>query len=402
MKQPFYRAFEDRFRGSRELIKERLSAYRPFVEAAAKCHPAGDAVDLGCGRGEWLEVLQESGFRALGIDLDEGMLADCTSRSLPVLQGDAIAYLRNLPSETQALVSAFQLVEHIEFDQVRTIVEEALRVLKPGGLLILESPNAENLTVGSWAFYLDPTHERPIAPPLLAFVAEYAGFARTKILRLGSESGLKATASLGVLDVLTGTSPDFAIVAQKAADPAVTAAFDRAFRQEFGIDPFQLPRRYDEELRRRFEQVQHETLAALESAQSAHSELSAQSQRLQLLELRLARTGVIGGTRQLVAWARQRAGRSIRFSVRMGRALGRRIPVLKAAAAWVLRRSPFLSRQLARFSIAPLPAPAAAPLPPIRDFEQLRSVRIMRALSKLPAHGTEESITFLEVSDDVR
>lgn len=105
--------------------------------------------------------------------------------------------------------------------------------------------------------------------------------------------------------------------------------------------------------------------------------------------------------RALVAWARRHIGRSVRFAVRMGKALARRVPVLKAAAGWALRRSTFLNRQFARFSVAPAPPPSAAQ-PPIRDFEQLRSVRIMRALSKLPAHGTEESITFLEVSDDVR
>ena len=91
MSDGFYRAFEERYRGSRELIKGRLAAYLPFVEPLLEAYPSATAIDLGCGRGEWLELLAGSGFKPIGVDLDTGMLEACLERGLPVEQGDALA-----------------------------------------------------------------------------------------------------------------------------------------------------------------------------------------------------------------------------------------------------------------------------------------------------------------------
>ncbi|HEY1150376.1 MAG TPA: class I SAM-dependent methyltransferase, partial [Pseudoduganella sp.] len=168
MNQPFYRAFEDRYRGSRDTIKQRLRAYAPFLAALRGDASAPRALDLGCGRGEWLELLGEEGFAARGIDLDEGMLAACHERGLNVEQKDALAALREAPTASLSLVSSFHLVEHLPFDLVRELIAEALRALQPGGLLIMETPNPENLTVGATSFYMDPTHLHPLPPSLLS------------------------------------------------------------------------------------------------------------------------------------------------------------------------------------------------------------------------------------------
>ena len=181
---PFYRAFEERHRGSRELIKSRLEVYLPFVEPLKTLYKAPEILDLGCGRGEWLELMQHNGFQAKGVDLDEGMLSACRELNLNVCQADALDYLRGLTANRLSVVSAFHVVEHISFEALRQLVDEAYRVLKPGGLLILETPNSENLVVGTSGFYLDPTHQRPLPAQLLAFVVEYAGFARVKTLYL--------------------------------------------------------------------------------------------------------------------------------------------------------------------------------------------------------------------------
>ena len=77
MSDGFYRAFEERYRGSRELIKVRLTAYLPFVEPLLEAYPTAEAIDLGCGRGEWLELLAGSGFKPMGVDLDKAMLEAC-------------------------------------------------------------------------------------------------------------------------------------------------------------------------------------------------------------------------------------------------------------------------------------------------------------------------------------
>ena len=91
-------------------------------------------------------------------------------------------------ADSLTVVSAFHVVEHIPFETLRQLVDEAYRVLKPGGLLILETPNSENLVVGTSSFYLDPTHQRPLPAQLLTFVVEYAGFERVKTLYLQEHS----------------------------------------------------------------------------------------------------------------------------------------------------------------------------------------------------------------------
>lgn len=235
MSTDFYRAFEDRHRGSRELILGRLEVYLPFVEQLKEVHNACTALDLGCGRGEWLELLQRHGVDARGVDLDEGMLRACRERELNVEQRDAIETLQSLPDSTLSVVSGFHIVEHIDFDQLQQLVTQSLRVLRPGGLLILESPNAENLAVGSHNFFLDPTHIRPMPHMLLAFVTEYAGFVRSKLLRLQEAPELHADARPSLKQVLSGVSPDYAIVAQKSGNPETLNQFEPLFEKEYGV-----------------------------------------------------------------------------------------------------------------------------------------------------------------------
>ena len=118
MSDDFYRTFEDKHRGSRELIKSRLRVYLPFVEPLKYLDPDARALDLGCGRGEWLELTKELGLNAHGIDLDDGMLLACKELDLSVETSDAITYLEKLADESQTVVSAFHVVEHIAFEQL--------------------------------------------------------------------------------------------------------------------------------------------------------------------------------------------------------------------------------------------------------------------------------------------
>ena len=245
MNNSFYRAFEERYRGSRELIMERLRVYEPFVQPLKQLAQPVRALDLGCGRGEWLELLGHAGFDASGVDLDDGMLAACRERGLNATHADALATLRALPDDSLALVSAFHLVEHIPFDDVRTLIAEALRALQPGGLLIMETPNPENLVVGAGDFYNDPSHLRPVPPKLLLFAAEHAGFGRQRVLRLQEAPALHEVPMPSLYEVLAGASPDFSVVAQKAAPPALLAPFDAAFGADFGLDLHTLAQRFD-------------------------------------------------------------------------------------------------------------------------------------------------------------
>ena len=235
MSDGFYRAFEDKHRGTRELIKGCLRVYLPLIRPLAVLYPYAQAIDLGCGRGEWLELLAESGFDARGIDLDDEMLAECRTRGLNVQTLDAISALKALPDSSHALVSGFHLAEHIPFEMLQELVQEAHRILLPGGLLILETPNPENIVVGTANFYLDPTHTRPIPPLLLSFLPEYYGFSRVKVLRLQEPVDLADTRKLTIHDVLGGVSPDYAVVAQKAAPEDILHSISQAFESEHGV-----------------------------------------------------------------------------------------------------------------------------------------------------------------------
>lgn len=254
MSIPYYRAFEDRYRGSRELIHERQQIYVPFLEPIMRLYPECRALDLGCGRGEWLEILLKTGFKPLGVDLDSGMLDACHALGLPVEKGDALEMLKSTPDESLTVVSGFHIAEHIPFEDLKVLVAEALRVLKPAGLLILETPNAENLVVGTQTFYLDPTHEHPIPHLLLSFLTEYSGFLRSKLLRLQESTALADGGSVDLMSVLHGVSPDYAIIAQKQGSPEQMEKFDAVFSQDYGLSLETLARRYDAQLSHWMEQ----------------------------------------------------------------------------------------------------------------------------------------------------
>ncbi|MFA7666746.1 MAG: methyltransferase domain-containing protein [Burkholderiaceae bacterium] len=278
----FYRAFEDCYRGSRELIAGRLAVYRPFIQALKAAFPQASGADLGCGRGEWLELLAAEGLAGQGIDLDEDMLADCRERGLTVERGDALAWLRAQPDESFALVSAFHLVEHLPFETLQALIVEALRVLRPGGLLVMETPNPENLVVGTESFYLDPTHTRPLPAALLSFLARFHGFERVQVLRLQHDPALMSAPVLGLRQVIEGVSPDYSVLARKGGPQAVVDALDAAFAIEDGISRAALADRYDRLLAERLEGVEggmsgpvgralDERVTAIEAARTAEA-----------------------------------------------------------------------------------------------------------------------------------
>ncbi len=242
----FYQAFENKFRGDRQLIKDRLRVYLSIIQPLKNLYPGGPAIDLGCGRGEWLELLGEyEGFTPCGVDLSEAMLTNARAQGLSVDKQDALVCLKELPDASQSIVSGFHIAEHLEFTELQALVKEAHRVLKPGGLLILETPNPENIIVGTVDFYMDPTHLQPLPPNLLEFLAIYTGFCRTKIIRLQEPYDLARHGQVTLLNVLDGVSPDYAVVAQKQADAAVLTLFDPSFEGGYGLTLVDLASKYN-------------------------------------------------------------------------------------------------------------------------------------------------------------
>lgn len=245
----FYKSFEDQHRGSRDLIKSRLSVYVPFIKKVQSIYPDAVALDLGCGRGEWLELLQDNQLSASGIDQDDGMLSACRSRGLNVQTGDAIAHLKSLPNDSLSLISGFHIAEHLSLDDLQTLIKESLRILKPAGLLILEAPNTENLVVGTSSFYLDPTHQRPLPSALLSFLAEHFGFARAKVLGLQESTALvDPETPVSLFAVLSGVSPDYAVIAQKGGSPQEMNGFDEIFNRKKGLSLEDLALRYQKQM----------------------------------------------------------------------------------------------------------------------------------------------------------
>ncbi len=225
----FYTELEKAFRGSRLLIKERLAVYFPLLQVIDRMGIPVSALDLGCGRGEWLEVLKEHDIGATGVDLDFHMLAMARNTGQATVQSDALEYLKTQPDDSLVLVSAFHLVEHLPFEGITDLITQALRVLVPGGMLLMETPNPENMVVASWKFYLDPTHQRPVPPLLLSFLSRHAGFFRTRAMGLNPPDPPTGNNCVSLRQVLEGMGSDYAVVAQKPGDSFITAHADDFF-----------------------------------------------------------------------------------------------------------------------------------------------------------------------------
>jgi len=215
--EDFYVLFEDRFRGARPEIKDRVRFYLPFLKAAKAGTTARPILDVGCGRGEWLELLNENGFRATGVDLNAAMVAQCAERNLTVIHADAIEHLRSLPANSHGGVSGFHIIEHLPLETLLQLFMETLRVLKPGGIAIFESPNCKNLSVGACYFNVDPTHRNPVFPETAAFMMETQGFADVQLEYLSPAERRLVNGDQDaeiVNDLLFGPQ-DFAVIARK-------------------------------------------------------------------------------------------------------------------------------------------------------------------------------------------
>jgi SAM-dependent methyltransferase len=179
-----YYEFETLFRGTEQQIRERVSFYLPrFIEAGLGT-PEMPIVDIGCGRGEWLTVVREHRLLAYGVDSNSSMIATCRANGLAVEEQDGIQHLQSLADSSIGAVTAFHFIEHLPFGVLLSFIDEVLRVLKPGGVALLETPNPDNVLVGACTFYIDPTHQRPIPSGLLKFVMQSRGFLDIDVIPL--------------------------------------------------------------------------------------------------------------------------------------------------------------------------------------------------------------------------
>lgn len=223
-----YVGFEDRFRGSPGEIRARLGAYVPLFAGAS------DVLDVGCGRGELLELLSQAGVGARGLDLNHEMVEQCRSRGLEVAEGDVLGYLDSLPDASLGGLIAIQVVEHLEPAYLMRTLETAYHKLRPGSRIVLETINPACWFAFFSSYIRDLTHVRPLHPDTLTYLLTASGFqsaraeftspypAAEKLQRVAAPDGdglgdLADTLNANVdrLNAMLFTHMDYAAVAER-------------------------------------------------------------------------------------------------------------------------------------------------------------------------------------------
>jgi O-antigen chain-terminating methyltransferase len=167
--------FENLFRGTREEIRRRQADYLSLFVGAS------DVLDLGCGRGEFLELLREEGIPARGVDLNDEMVEVCRERGLDVVEAEALAYLAGLPDGQVGGIIAAQMIEHLEPTQLLRLLDIAHAKLRPGGRIVLETINPRCWFAFFESYIRDLTHVRPVHPDTLKYLMQASGFHHVEI-----------------------------------------------------------------------------------------------------------------------------------------------------------------------------------------------------------------------------
>lgn len=170
-----YFDFETEFRGPTEEIKKRLSAYVPYVKSAVQKTKGTFLLDIGCGRGELLDLLSELGVPCKGIDQSVRQVTFCVDKGLPAQVADALEFIKTVPNDSLIGVTAIQVAEHLSPEYLIEMIRASFKKIKGGGLLLLETVNPESL-FSLQKFYLDFTHRNPIPSNTLKFLLESTGF----------------------------------------------------------------------------------------------------------------------------------------------------------------------------------------------------------------------------------
>ena len=174
---PFdYFAFENAFRGTQSDIMERQRRYIPYFK-----DKKGKVFDLGCGRGEFLRLMKEEGIPAFGADMYPEYEVVGQMYDIDIHEGDGIAMLENMDEKLGGIFCA-QVIEHIGFDAIQKLCQLAYQKLEEGAYIVLETPNPMCVSTFTNAFYMDPTHDKPVHPLLMEHLLKSMGFSEVQLL----------------------------------------------------------------------------------------------------------------------------------------------------------------------------------------------------------------------------
>ena len=170
-----YLGFENAFRGPQDEIRRRLEAYVPLFAGAH------NVLDMGCGRGEFLDLLRAAGISGRGLDINAAMVEETRARGLEAEEADALGHLRSLPADALGGLFAAQVIEHLPPDYLAAVLEEAARVIRPGGLIVLETINPTSWVAFFESYIRDLTHVRPLHPETMQYLLRVSGFSDVRI-----------------------------------------------------------------------------------------------------------------------------------------------------------------------------------------------------------------------------
>ena len=214
----FYLDFENTFRGTRSSIMKRISVYNDLLHLIFKRNPQAKLLDIGCGRGEWLQNCRDKGYEALGIDDNQDMVDFSQDLGLNAIKAEAKLFVQSCNSNSYDFITLFHIIEHLKDEDLFSLLENCQRILKPDGLLLIETPNIDNIQVSTRTFYIDPTHINHINPDYMDFLLKRVGFYKSRYYFINSEQNIDNIDFNKLIHLYKGVGYDMLFIATNSSN----------------------------------------------------------------------------------------------------------------------------------------------------------------------------------------